>query len=148
VNNRGQVVSVQLADPRGITPATLQRFPWARWLTMADQAIRSYGSPGGGLDGLRILAALDYDTNLERALDGDRLREPTRNPKRPGRRGLPGTHYGGVAKEYMALRERGSLSPTADLAKSRGVSRNTAAGWVRVARERGFLPKARGNRPG
>ena len=117
----------------------------SRWLT---RRYGSYGGPGGGLDGLRILAALEYDTNLERALDADRFRKPTLNPRRPGRRGLPDTHYAGVAKEYMALREQGSLSPTADLAKSRNVSRNTAAGWVRVARERGFLPKARGNRPG
>ena len=148
VDDRGQIVSVKLSDPEGITAKTLQHFPWARWLTMADQAIRSYGSPGGGLDGLRILAALDYDADLERALDGGRLRDPTRNPKRPGRRGLPASHYQGVAKEYMALRELGSLSPTRTLADRRKVSRNTAAGWVRAAHERGFLPPARGNRPG
>ena len=148
-DGEGRIVSVRLTDPEGLSATALQRFPWARWLTVADGALRTLGNPyGGGLDGLRIFAALDHDKRLERALSGERLRPLSDPSRRPGRAGHPDKFYAGVARDYTALRQQGSLRPTADLAKQRGVSRNTMAGWVRRARERGMLPEARGNRPG
>jgi hypothetical protein len=144
----GRIVSVRLTDPEGLTATALQRFPWARWLTVADGALRTFSSPYGQLDGLRILAALEHDERLERALSGERLRPRPDPSRRPGRAGHPNRFYAEIARDYTALRQQGSLRPTADLAKQRRVSRDTMAGWVRRARERGLLPEARGNRPG
>ena len=147
-DGEGRIVSVRLTDPEGLSATALQRFPWARWLTVADGALRTLGNPYGQLDGLRIFAALEHDHQLERALSGERPRPRPDPSRRPGRAGHPDKFYAGVARDYTALRQQGSLRPTADLAKQRGVSRNTMAGWVRRARERGMLPEARGNRPG
>ena len=125
---------------------------------MADGALRSFAKPpkAGELslsfadpfDGLRLFAALEHDAKLEKALDGRRVRPQRRCNKRPGRAGRGDAFYAGIARDYMALRQEGSLKPTAELAKRLEVSRNTMAGWVRRARQRGLLPEARGNQPG
>ena len=142
-----RVVSVELSDPGGLDASSLQHFAWARWLTVADNAIRTYGLTR---DTTKVDSTPEYarlSSASDRALAGTRFRQKVLNPKRPGRAAHPDSHYRQVAEEYEALCRQGSRRPTKDLADCRHVSRSTAAGWVRVAREREFLPPARGNRP-
>jgi len=147
-DTNSRVVSVRLSEPKGLTASILQHFKWARWLAAADGALRGFGRPTSQLDGLRIFAALEHDKQLERALSGQRLHPRASEPRRPGRGGHSDRFYAEIARDYTALRKTGSLKPTAELAQQRDVSRNTMAGWVRRARQRGLLPEARGNRAG
>jgi hypothetical protein len=92
---------------------TLSRFPLATWLAVADTVRRNLGS--------------DEDASL--------AHRPDR--KRPGRAGHSDAFYGYVARRYLEL--AGDSAPTKALAAEYDVHRNTAAGWVRRAREKGFL---------
>jgi len=143
----GPFISVEFFDPEGLSATKLQRLPWARWLRMADAAARAFAANSQG-QGEGILAWVKMTDDVEREFRGDRVRPTTSNPKRPGRAAHPQDFYRTVASRYLAFCQDGSAKPTHDLAASRHVSRNTAAGWVRKARELGFIPKARGNRPG
>ncbi len=95
---------------------SLGRFPWTTWLAVADTVRRT------------------YDTA---ARDASPAKGPVRS--RPGRAGHGDAFYRDVALRYRDLRSAGSAKPTQTIADERGVPRNTAAGWVRGARERGFL---------
>jgi hypothetical protein len=132
-------VQIELPIPQDATaPAYLKRFPWAGWLTVADAAARRGLTP-----------------QLTRAVTAARgNRRPPRHArqilggKRPGRGGHPDSHYRQVAKRYQELHGQGRLDPTASLAVEYDTSRNTVAGWVRKARDRGYLPPARKGRAG
>lgn len=129
-------VEVRLAlDVDAMTPSTLQRFPWARWLSFADSYWRTHDNDP---DDAHVRVAI-------RTFNAERGRP---NTGRPGRRGHPPEHYAGVATRYHQLRAEGASNPTTRLAAERHVSRSTAAGWVSEARRRGFLPPARPNRAG
>lgn len=140
-NDAGQLVSVRLGNSQGLSPAVLRRFPWVRWLTVVDSYARAKRNSVSPEQHQKL------NTDAMKELAGKRSRSVVA-PKRPGRAGHPDSFYKGIAERYLALRQEGCSKPTATLAKERHVSRNTSAGYVRVARERNFLPKARGNRPG
>jgi hypothetical protein len=138
----GQVATVRLTLPDGLRPSTLSRFPWARWLAVADAAGR-YAGPADG-------DSLVFDP-LDAAVEA--VREGRRPPRsqgegKPGRRGHPDRHYADVAQRYVELRGKGVRNPTATIAEERSVNRNTVAGWLRGARKRGFLPTARPGKAG
>jgi hypothetical protein len=141
----GQVATVRLSLPDGLQPSTLSRFAWARWLAVADSAARMFSSPDlldeGSPKSRRLTDA------VEAARDG---RRPPRGEEggRPGRRGHPDGHYADVAKRYAELAGRGVRNPTATIAEEESVNRNTVAGWLRGARQRGYLPKARPGKAG
>jgi hypothetical protein len=131
----GQYQFVSLYCSGGLTPTDLQRFPWATCLAIADAAERSESE------------------HVREVMEAQRSDQPLpkwrrRNAKRPGRRGHPDAHYRAVAKRYVELRRGGSTSPTTTIARERTVSRDTAAGWVRGARDRKYLPPARPGRAG
>jgi hypothetical protein len=94
---------------------TLSRFPWATWLAVANTVRR----------------------NLDNGGDGSPAKRPDRG--RPGRAGHGNTFYSDVARRYLELRDAGSRKATQTIADEAGVPRNTAAGWIRRAREKGFL---------
>lgn len=142
-DDEDRLVSAKLHHAEGLQPATLNRFPWARWLTVADQALRERAQ--GGAIG-RLTPQLDSVVGA--AMNGTRGRPGNVEQKRPGRKGHPADFYRQVAETYQALRREGVTNPTLKLAESAKVSRPTAAGWVKGARKRGYLPPARGNRPG
>ena len=115
---------------RRLTSSELQRFPWRRWMEVADAIARS-----GGKDYRKVKPALRKDKGLP--------------PLRPGRAGHDRSHYERVAQRYEQLRQAGSVSnPTAKIADEWGYSRNTVAGWVRRCRELELLPPGRRGRAG
>ncbi|HKH88625.1 MAG TPA: hypothetical protein VKA05_07365 [Acidimicrobiales bacterium] len=137
-----QVATVRLTLPDGLRPSTLSRFPWARWLAVADSAARYFDQPDPEAP------ESDHLTDVvEAARDG---RRPPRaeGGGRPGRRGYPDGHYVEIATRYAELRMAGVRNPTATIAEERCVNRNTVAGWLRGARRRGFLPPARPGKAG
>ena len=119
---RARTVTLDVAD--GMTPSFLKRFPWEKWLTAADDYVRR------------------SDPDLE--LFGDAV--GASQPGKPGRRGHDADFLPAIARRYADLRANGNRSPVKTIGDEHHVSRNTAAGWVKQARQKGLLPKAR--RPG
>lgn len=133
----GAVVGTNLEADRNVSPSELQRFPWSRWLTVADATYRLKDNPGARA----VWTAM-----------GD---EPDK--KRPGAPALPDDFYASIANRYQELRAAGDTAPVDTMAgehrehaPGRGTPapRNTVAGWVRKCRERELLPPARGYRAG
>ena len=108
--------SVTLAGDGSEVRRSLSRFPLTTWLVVADTVRRC------------------YDTA---ARDASPAKGPDRG--RPGRAGHGDAFYRDVARRYRDLRGAGSAKPTLTIADEFGVPRNTAAGWIRRAREQGFL---------
>jgi hypothetical protein len=121
----------------GIRPSELNRFAWTRWAAVAEAHARL--SSRYTVQRLTDLTATHtaVDRDLGIAVQG-----------RPGRRGNPPDFYPSVADRYRALCSDGLGKPVERLARERTVSRATAAGWVREARARGYLPPARKGRAG
>jgi hypothetical protein len=132
-----RVRTVQLSMPGRITPTELRRFPWDRWLDMADFVIRDPEMHPRTF-------SLDPKENLSPAKASKPKPKPA--PGRPGRRGHPDEHYQEVAERYRQLRAQGVTNPTATIAAERFANHNTVAGWLRGARERGYLPPGRRGR--
>jgi hypothetical protein len=149
-------VCLRLAE--GLTPTTLQRFAWARWLAVAD-AIARTGTPDKTI-ALQLIrrdpktaAVVNRAVLEERGISASARRPeqrglPSRSRSRPGRRGWEHEFYKRKAKRYMELRSEGERAPTKRIADEEFVSRHTAAGWVRRARELGYLQPGRRGRPG
>jgi hypothetical protein len=119
---------VQLELAEGITPSFLSRFPWSSWITAADEYVRS-----GSVEDPRASEALSGAIG---AVVG-----------RPGRRGHDPHFLEAIAHEYRRLRAAGERAPVATIANAKGVSRNTAAGWIKQARQRGLLAHPRRSTP-
>ena len=116
--------SVTLELPSGITSSLLARFPWEKWLIAGDEFVRA-----GSIE--------DRDA-------GKRQTEAIASVVgRPGRRGHPPAFLEAIAGRYRQLRAEGDSAPVKRIAEERAVSRNTAAGWIKQARERGLLQKPR-----
>jgi hypothetical protein len=128
-----RVRSVKLSMPGRITPTELRRFPWDRWLELADWNVR--------LPNMR-----PSDPPLVPKNDASPAEASKPAPGRPGRRGHPDEHYREVAERYRQLRAEGVTNPTATIAAERFANHNTVAGWLRGARERGYLPPGRRGR--
>ena len=159
---------MQLTIGTGITPTVLQRAPWRRLLTVADN-VRRYEH-----------RRLDEIIGVRQFLDGDKrpsafqqerdsghhemmmsmidysLGKPVhswkdygrsnREHRRPGRKGHPPSFYAEIAARYLQLRSEGSYNPVATIAKEWGYPRNTVSGWVRKARQQGHLARGRPGR--
>lgn len=123
----GRPSSVRLDLAVGLTPTTLQRFPWARYLTVADAARHG------------IEDRTDLGDVIRNAVGGGRMPKSEADRKRPGPIGRGDEFYLGIAKRYRELRAAGVVNPTATIADQEGYSRSAAAGWVRKARQRGYL---------
>ncbi len=138
-----RIRSVSLTMPGRITPSELRKFPWDRWLRAADTFFRD--------PELRALHAVNdarQEHLFKAAAAPAKGAKPVAAPGRPGRRGHPDSHYQAVAKRYMQLVSTGVRNPTATIAGEWRVNHNTVAGWLRVARERKYLPPARAGKPG
>lgn len=130
-------VRVTLSD--GITPTSLQRMPWRRWLTVADATAQAFSQPDWDVANRVMDKAWDHAW-------GDL--DPLRKGRRPGRKGHPDSFYRKVAESYLTLRAHGISNPDKRIADELHYDRSTVAGWVRVCRARGYLPPARRGRPG
>ena len=117
----GDPYKVTLEVAEGITPTFVRRFGWDRWLTAADAYARTKGQ---------------VTEPLAKAIGAAQGR-------RPGRRGHDGSFLPAIAARYVELRSQGSRAPVKAIADEHQVSRNTAAGWIKQARDKGLLPKAR-----
>lgn len=117
-----------------ITPAMLRRFSWTRALAAADACLRARTT--NSIEDWRTSSAKAH------ALTGLPI------PKQRGRPRLTTEHYQNVADLYLTFTAQGSTKPNADIAERLGVNRNTAAGWVNKARQRGMLPAARPGKAG
>jgi hypothetical protein len=137
-----RAVSVTITCQDGLTPSDLQRFPWATFLAIADASNRGlHGDPNS-------VESWHVSDVMRAQRQGQPLPKLPKVAKRPGRAGHPDSFYEAVAEQYRELRSRGVTNPTKTIADKRHVARDTAAGWVRVARERGYLPPARRGRAG
>jgi len=147
-------VSLSLAD--GLSAGELHRFAWARWLAVADAAIRSLGlepsAPPAADPWYRERQRLEFETQrqieVQRAMLKGLGQKVLAYRRKPGRRAHGDDFYQSVADAYLALLAGGERAPTARLAAEWNYSRNTVAGWVHRARQRGFLPPARKGRAG
>lgn len=150
------VTDVRIRLPGGLTPTRLQRFPWARWLRVAEAAHRSrgpsypspYPNPREGRrayheDWGRLSANLSLAA--EEAIKG---RKPEAAKLRPGRPGYPDSFYREVAEVYQSLVATGEAAPNLRMAEQWSYSRNTVAGWVKKARQLGYLPPAKKGKAG
>jgi hypothetical protein len=143
----GAMDQVDLYLPGGLTPTDIRRFPWARWLEVADVMARlpdPQGDPSwfqpeprASTAGGKLKRAIYAEAGVKINLRG-----------RPGRTGHGSEFYEEVAKRYTELMKAGVRSPTKTIAQERNYSRDTVAGWVRRARELNYLPKARKGRAG
>jgi len=141
-----RVARVQLSLPDGLSPKDLSRFAWARWLGIADatRRLREEGSDiPPALEDFR-----DWSEVVDLMLGSKRPRRRVTHKGRPGRRGHPDSHYEDVAESYKEFLRLGKHNPTQEIARNSHVSRGTAAGWVRGARQRGYLEPAVPGRPG
>lgn len=143
-----RVFSAQLLNPDGFSldASNLGRFAWARWLTVADAAVRELQDPGSH----PLADFFSPGTDMPKLVKAQRRKQRQRvaKPNRPGRAGHDDAFYRERAERYRELRLAGSIRPTKDLAEEYAVSRNTAAGWINNARGRGLLAAARRGRPG
>jgi hypothetical protein len=138
-SDRATFIAIQAPD--GLTPTDLQRFPWATMLAVTDAARRGLRGDSTATDVSKTLRTHETGRRPSRAKD-------PRIAKRPGRAGHPDAHYLSVANRYKELRADGVTNPTTTIAREHSVSRDTAAGWVRGARDRGYLGKAKPGRAG
>ncbi|MGO9197453.1 MAG: hypothetical protein ACLQK4_10040 [Acidimicrobiales bacterium] len=134
------VQSVTLSMPGRMTPTAIRRFPWDWWLGSADAMAREDADWRR-----RVMLDAPQEVPTKAAVGAGKRsgHGPTTQPRRPGRRGHPDSHYREVAARYVELRKAGVRNPTATIAAEKVVNRNTVAGWLRVARDRGYLPPAR-----
>lgn len=138
---------IDLHLPGGVTPTDIRRFAWARWLEVADVIARLpdpdrdpswfQPEPPASTAGGKLKRAIYAEAGVRFNMRG-----------RPGRKGYGLDFYQDVAQRYTELLKAGSRSPTKTIARERGYSRDTVAGWVRRARELNYLPKARKGRAG
>lgn len=133
-----RIVEVTVANPDGLTPLSLRDFPWARWLRAATAHARMF-----------FVFTLDHrDQAIAVAREINDTADLPEPGARPGKAGHGDEHWQWVANRYRTLTESGSHKPVAIIAEERGVSANTAAGWVRRTRELGLLPPARHGKAG
>lgn len=153
--DRVEQVCLKLAE--GLTPTTLQRFAWSRWLAVADAFARTEASDTATAWQLarrdpKTASVLDRAVLEERGLSVSAQRPEERglprSGSRPGRRGHEHAFYERIARRYVELRSQGERAPTKRIANEEFVSRDTAAGWIRRARELQLLPPGRKGRPG
>lgn len=140
---------VSLYLPQGITPTSIRRFAWSRWLDVADAIARAKEPEEGPHPSWfeSQPAASSPPGKLKRATYAEHGVQ-VHLRRRPGRKGHPPEFYQEIANHYQELRRSGVRSPTKTIAEQMHYSRDTVAGWVRRARELGFLTPARRGRPG
>jgi hypothetical protein len=138
-----RIRSVSLTMPGRITASELRRFPWGRWISAADTFFRD-----PELRAWRAAVDAQQQGLAKKPASAAKDSKPVVASGRPGRRGHPDEHYRAVAKRYRELVSTGIRNPTATIAAEQIVSHNTVAGWLRVARERKYLPPSRPGKPG
>ncbi len=116
-------------NPEGIEVGALRNIAWTLWERVA-------------FTHAQFSVQFSEQNKKERTLAVDALRRQlgTAEPGRPGRKGHHPHHYLNIAASYRDLVSQGEPHPIAKIALQRNVSRNTASGWVREARKRGYLP--------
>lgn len=126
----GKLCGVQLDSAEPLTATALRRFPWSRWLTIADAAARlpRYTRQLTARD-RAAMAAVASDGRPWSTTHGDRL-------------------YQSIATRYAQLVSEGTTNPVAVIAREQKQNHNTVKGWVSKARQRGHLPPARPGRVG
>jgi transposase len=67
---------------------------------------------------------------------------------RRGRPGYPDEHYREIAELYSTLILAGERAPNEKIAKIKDYSPSTVAGWVKKARELGYLPPGKKGKAG
>ena len=141
----GKVTSVGLANPDGVSPAMLSRFPWKRFMLIADVERRMSKFKFGSEE--LIAHSEQWEEAVNAATEGRKIRS-TDPLKRPGRRGHPDAHYKEIAARYLQLVSLGQTAPVKVIAEEYHVNRSTAAGWVGTARSSGLMPAGRRGKAG
>ena len=136
----GKVSQIQLYQFGGMTPSSLARFPWKKYIAAAWAAKVANDSPEPG-----------NIASLMRNLDS--IRDETPAPRsRPGakrgRKGHGREFFENVCIDYYAAMVRSPRSPVKQLAEERCVSVTTARAWVNTARKLGIMPPGSRGRAG
>jgi hypothetical protein len=141
------VSGVSLWLEGGTAPSDLSRFAWARWLAVAEAIARTggdIGHPSWRSDDLADPSTVvGQMTRATYAEYGVALRTT-----KPGRKGHPASFYEEIAARYRELLAEGYTDPTRRISEERQYSRNTVAGWIRKARQLGYLAPARKGKAG
>ena len=141
----GKVLSVGLKNNNGVSPAMLSRFPWKRFMLIADVERRMSKFEFGSEE--LMAHSEQWKEAVNAATEGRKMRA-TDPLKRPGRRGHPDAHYKEIAARYLQLLRQGETAPVKVIAGEYHVNRSTAAGWVGTARSKSLLPAGRRGRAG
>lgn len=142
--DRAEWIAIRSLD--GLRPSDVQRLPWVNLMAVADALNRAGPTEAQTRDLSDAERHLIVTVGAVR-----RRRRPPKSPKvakRPGRAGHPDQHYKDIAERYSQLRRVGVTNPTRTIADEWPASRSTVAGWIRGARDRGYLPEARPGRAG
>jgi hypothetical protein len=141
----GRLIGAELSSGGDeLTSTELSRFPWTRWLRLADLHAQA---ETGWMSGDPFDFGTTPDTELARVaarntqshVDREK-RQLGNDASRPGRRGHGLEFYKGVASEYAHLVEGGEQAPATAMAKARQNSIHTVNGWIRRCRKLGLLP--------
>jgi hypothetical protein len=122
---------ISLAPYVPMTPADLRNLPWARLLRAAEAIVIAQHS-----DSVDAWNAATAETSIA---------EPIRKPGRPR---LGHAQLFGIAERYRQLVEAGDPAPAQRIAEERNEKPSTVRGWIKRARDLGFLPPARPGRAG
>lgn len=126
-----------------VIPTEMQRLPWAKWSTVAREALRRELA---GLAGVPVRREEPLMAAIEDALGADK------QPRAPRRRGPKPAHdddfYRRLADRYSELLAEGEPHPSKRLAAEKHFEASTMRTFIRRARERGFLPPAQHGKAG
>ncbi len=150
----GQIRSFELSMAAGVTPTAVQRLGWSRWLRVADAVARNPSPPYMGAEGTDFFDReqnwLQAEAEVQNRI-GEAIAKALGEEqplRRPGVKGHGDDFYRQIAQLYTSFVEAGQRSPTALVGEAFGRSRNTAAGWIRKARDKGFLQPPRWGKAG
>lgn len=134
-----------------LTPTDASRFPWSRWLRVAELHARANSS---GIEAGDAFALNSYQTpnTLEgaqatRATSHELNRQLGRS-NRPGRVGHEPGFYEAIAERWKDLSRHGHRAPARTIAEEQHASIHTVNGWLRHCRAKGLLPPSNRGRYG
>jgi len=138
--NPNKATQVQLFLFDGISPSSLSRFPWKKYMSAAWSAKVAKSWP----DQYNTMTLID---NLTAVRSGTPLPR-TRPGVSRGRKALGLEFYQQVALDYYSSIERSPRSPVKLMATERGVSVAAVRSWIHTARKIGVMPPGTRGRPG
>ncbi|MEI7547853.1 MAG: hypothetical protein WCK21_07320 [Actinomycetota bacterium] len=141
----GALHSVELSADL-LTPTEIARFPWSRWLKLAElHALAGTSLVDADFSMFDLAGREPPDSppgRKAKAATDSAVRRQTGELARPGRKGHESGFYEAVAQRWGELRTQGDPHPAGTISEERGYSVNTVNGWLRECRKRALMPKS------